>query len=240
MNARAPPSRTPGRCFCRRTAFPFPPATRSPHSLSRCRLGLHYPALMVGLIFCALSVAASRVILGLHYLSDVVAGMLIGILIGMAAFEWIHPSMKTAVISLLLLFSIALQAGEKKPPQGHEEDASVADQRRRSSASISSARTFGSDFNRQLHRARREDQPEGQPQRQALSGSSRRFHSALGIERRAQRTVPRRFADRRRGRAGGEPILRTTERTSILPETARKHQSGNERERRRPILPWTL
>jgi len=45
----------------------------------------------------------------------------------------------------LLLFSIALQAGEKKPPQGHEEDASVA-----VTATIVSAdqlrQEFGSDF----------------------------------------------------------------------------------------------
>jgi undecaprenyl-diphosphatase len=51
-------------------------------------LGLYYPALLVGLVFCALSVGASRVILGLHYLSDVLAGILIGTAIGAAAFEW--------------------------------------------------------------------------------------------------------------------------------------------------------
>jgi undecaprenyl-diphosphatase len=52
-------------------------------------LGLYYPALIVGLIFCAVSVAASRVILGLHYLSDVLAGIVIGTAIGVAAFEWV-------------------------------------------------------------------------------------------------------------------------------------------------------
>jgi undecaprenyl-diphosphatase len=51
-------------------------------------LGLYYPALLPGLVFCALSVAASRVILGLHYLSDVLVGILIGTAIGVAAFEW--------------------------------------------------------------------------------------------------------------------------------------------------------
>jgi undecaprenyl-diphosphatase len=51
-------------------------------------LGLYYPALLLGLVFCALSVGASRMILGLHYLSDVLAGILIGVTIGVAAFEW--------------------------------------------------------------------------------------------------------------------------------------------------------
>jgi undecaprenyl-diphosphatase len=51
-------------------------------------IGLFYPALIAGLIFCALSVAASRVLLGLHYLSDVVAGILIGTAVGLIAFHW--------------------------------------------------------------------------------------------------------------------------------------------------------
>jgi undecaprenyl-diphosphatase len=52
-------------------------------------IGLFYPALILGLIFCALSVAASRILLGLHYLSDVVAGIAIGTAIGLAAFHWL-------------------------------------------------------------------------------------------------------------------------------------------------------
>jgi len=68
--------------------FSFP----SGHSITAFAIalsfGLYYPALLVGLLFCAASVAASRVILGLHYLSDVLAGVLIGALIGMAAFAW--------------------------------------------------------------------------------------------------------------------------------------------------------
>ena len=51
--------------------------------------GLFYPSLLVGLVFCAVSVAASRVLLGLHYLSDVLAGVLIGATVGLAAFLWV-------------------------------------------------------------------------------------------------------------------------------------------------------
>src|SRR6202049_5095176 len=45
-------------------------------------LALVYPALAVGLGFCALSVAMSRILLGMHFLSDVVAGALIGTGVG--------------------------------------------------------------------------------------------------------------------------------------------------------------
>jgi undecaprenyl-diphosphatase len=48
-------------------------------------LGAFYPALLAGLLFCAASVAASRILLGMHYLSDVIAGAGIGGLLGYAA-----------------------------------------------------------------------------------------------------------------------------------------------------------
>jgi undecaprenyl-diphosphatase len=41
-------------------------------------LSLFYPTLTIGLVFCALSIALSRILLGMHFLSDVVAGALIG------------------------------------------------------------------------------------------------------------------------------------------------------------------
>lgn len=44
-------------------------------------LSLFYPELMPGLLFCAVSVAASRILLGMHFLSDVLAGALIGTLL---------------------------------------------------------------------------------------------------------------------------------------------------------------
>jgi len=37
-----------------------------------------YPALTPALLFCAFSVAVSRIILGMHFLSDVLAGCVIG------------------------------------------------------------------------------------------------------------------------------------------------------------------
>jgi undecaprenyl-diphosphatase len=45
-------------------------------------LALFYPTLMIGLFFCALSIAMSRILLGMHFLSDVVAGALIGTALG--------------------------------------------------------------------------------------------------------------------------------------------------------------
>jgi undecaprenyl-diphosphatase len=48
-------------------------------------LATFYPELGAGLLFCAFSVAASRVLLGMHFLSDVLAGAAIGCLLALAA-----------------------------------------------------------------------------------------------------------------------------------------------------------
>ncbi len=50
-------------------------------------LGLFFPILMAALLFCAVSVAVSRVLLGMHFLSDVLAGSAIGSMLGYAAFR---------------------------------------------------------------------------------------------------------------------------------------------------------
>jgi undecaprenyl-diphosphatase len=39
---------------------------------------LFYPSLATGLLFCAFSIAVSRILLGMHFLSDVIAAMLLG------------------------------------------------------------------------------------------------------------------------------------------------------------------
>jgi undecaprenyl-diphosphatase len=44
-----------------------------------------YPTLSAGLLFCAGSIALSRIMLGLHFLSDVVVGCAIGVGLGYAA-----------------------------------------------------------------------------------------------------------------------------------------------------------
>jgi undecaprenyl-diphosphatase len=49
-------------------------------------VSLFYPTLMVGVFFCAISIAASRILLGMHFLSDVVAGSLLGASIGYFTF----------------------------------------------------------------------------------------------------------------------------------------------------------
>jgi undecaprenyl-diphosphatase len=50
-------------------------------------IGLFYPAMLGALVFCAMSVASSRILLGLHFLSDVIAGIAIGCGLGMASFS---------------------------------------------------------------------------------------------------------------------------------------------------------
>src|SRR5271170_399757 len=48
-------------------------------------LGTFYPAMRAELLFCAASVACSRILLGMHFLSDVVAGGLLGAGLGYAS-----------------------------------------------------------------------------------------------------------------------------------------------------------
>jgi undecaprenyl-diphosphatase len=48
-------------------------------------LAQFYPTLSMGLLFCAISVAVSRVLLGMHFLSDVITGALLGWLLGFTA-----------------------------------------------------------------------------------------------------------------------------------------------------------
>lgn len=49
-------------------------------------LGLLYPPVMPVLLFCAFSIGTSRVMLGMHFLSDVVAGIVIGSGLGYLAY----------------------------------------------------------------------------------------------------------------------------------------------------------
>jgi len=48
-------------------------------------LSVFYPPMLIGLLFCAFSVALSRILLGMHFLSDVVAGAALGSALGYAA-----------------------------------------------------------------------------------------------------------------------------------------------------------
>jgi undecaprenyl-diphosphatase len=65
--------------------FSFP----SGHSITALAvavsLGTFYPAALPVLMFCAVSVAISRLLLGMHFLTDVVAGAALGIALGYSA-----------------------------------------------------------------------------------------------------------------------------------------------------------
>lgn len=49
-------------------------------------VGMFYPSLMITLLCCAFTISISRIMLGMHFLSDVLAGMLIGTSLGYTAF----------------------------------------------------------------------------------------------------------------------------------------------------------
>jgi undecaprenyl-diphosphatase len=85
---RARPCHVEPHCWARLLPpdqFSFP----SGHSITAFAvtvpIGAVYPSVLPGLLFCAISVALSRVLLGMHYLSDVIAGSLIGVILGSAA-----------------------------------------------------------------------------------------------------------------------------------------------------------
>jgi len=46
-----------------------------------------YPELAIGLFLCAISISASRILLGMHFLSDVIAGALIGAWLGWLSYS---------------------------------------------------------------------------------------------------------------------------------------------------------
>jgi undecaprenyl-diphosphatase len=48
-------------------------------------IGHYYPELQILLLFLAVCIAASRIILGMHFLTDVIAGSAIGVLLGTAS-----------------------------------------------------------------------------------------------------------------------------------------------------------
>jgi len=48
-------------------------------------LSYFYPALEGALFFLALSIALSRIVLGMHFLSDVLAGIVLGVTLGCAS-----------------------------------------------------------------------------------------------------------------------------------------------------------
>jgi undecaprenyl-diphosphatase len=50
-------------------------------------VGFFYPYLEISLLAAAFLIAASRIILGMHFLSDVIAGSAIGIGLGFASFH---------------------------------------------------------------------------------------------------------------------------------------------------------
>jgi undecaprenyl-diphosphatase len=66
--------------------FSFP----SGHSITAfaiaVSLGLFYPAIFPGLLFLAVSVGLSRILLGMHFLTDVLAGAALGTVLGYASY----------------------------------------------------------------------------------------------------------------------------------------------------------
>jgi undecaprenyl-diphosphatase len=89
LTGRARPCATDSHCWATLLPpdrFSFPSGHTITAFAVAVPIGLFYPAMLTALTFCAMSVASSRILLGLHYLSDVIAGIAIGCLIGMGGF----------------------------------------------------------------------------------------------------------------------------------------------------------
>src|SRR6185295_18525497 len=65
--------------------FSFPSGHTITAFAAAISLGGFYPELLPGLMFCAVIIAASRVVLGMHFLSDVLAGAALGATLGAVA-----------------------------------------------------------------------------------------------------------------------------------------------------------
>jgi undecaprenyl-diphosphatase len=65
--------------------FSFP----SGHTMTAFSIALvisyYYPSLQAPMFFLAVSIAVSRIVLGMHFLSDVLAGMVLGAALGLAS-----------------------------------------------------------------------------------------------------------------------------------------------------------
>lgn len=66
--------------------FSFPSGHSITAFAAAVPFGSFYPSLLPFLLFCAVSVAISRILLGMHFLSDVLAGSVLGAFLGYSAF----------------------------------------------------------------------------------------------------------------------------------------------------------
>jgi undecaprenyl-diphosphatase len=65
--------------------FSFPSGHTMSAFTAATIITVFYPSLAIVVFFCAVSIAVSRVVLGMHFLSDVLVGALIGVLLGLSS-----------------------------------------------------------------------------------------------------------------------------------------------------------
>src|SRR5262249_24630159 len=93
LSRRARPCHVEPHCWAIITPpdqFSFP----SGHAMTSFAIAValthFYPDFEPLLLFCALSIGLSRIVLGMHYLTDVIAGALIGVGLGLLSVAIVH------------------------------------------------------------------------------------------------------------------------------------------------------
>jgi len=101
VHALARSNRTAGPKVLPPDKFSFPSGHTMTASSVALVLTYFYPSLEIALVFLALSIALSRIVLGMHFLSDVLAGIVLGVALGCCALTTYASSASSSLLTTI-------------------------------------------------------------------------------------------------------------------------------------------